>query len=246
MKTSLSLGIQRIVATAMALIVVDAASGENKAMAQGALVITIGRQANSAFAGRMQSRDDPTGSNAAVITVGRAIDMAASPLRFSRTIFSAPPPATVIAAVPGMAMPRMMAASRLSSPRLSSPRLSSMPISGILTSGFGMREHPLLGVWRPHLGVDLAAPVGTPIAATSDGIVTRSGWTGGYGLAVELDNGGGMQTRFGHMSRLNVVPGEQVHTGEVIGFVGSTGLSTGPHLHYEVRVNGRAINPLAN
>lgn len=241
MKTSLSLGIQRIVATAMALIVVDAASGENKAMAQGALIITIGRQANSAFAGRMQSRDDPTSSNAAVITVGRAIDMAASPLRFSRAIFSAPAPVAVLAAAPGMAMPRMMGALRLSS-----HSLSSMPLSGVLTSGFGMREHPLLGVWRPHLGVDLAAPMGTPIAATSDGIVTRSGWTGGYGLAVELDNGGGVQTRFGHMSRLNVVPGEQVHTGEVIGFVGSTGLSTGPHLHYEVRVNGRAINPLAN
>jgi len=219
----------------MALVLVNAASGESKAMAQGALVITFARQANSATARRAQSYIDASGSDAAVIVVSRTVDMAASPVRYSRSVFSAPPP-KLIAAVPGKAMPGMMTA----------PRLSSLPISGILTSGFGMREHPLLGIWRPHLGVDLAAPMGTPIEATSDGIVTRSGWTGGYGLAVELNNGGGMQTRFGHMSRLNVIAGEQVHMGEVIGFVGSTGLSTGPHLHYEVRVNGRAINPLAN
>src|SRR5579863_1021074 len=222
-------------AMALALLLVEAASGESKAMAQGALVITIARQANSASAARAQFHGDLTGSNAAVITVTRAVDMAAGPVRFSRTVFSAPPPPIVVAA-PGMAMPRMMTA----------PRLSSLPISGILTSGFGMREHPLLGVWRPHLGVDLAAPMGTPIEATSDGVVTKSGWSGGYGLAVELNNGGGVQTRFGHMSRLNVLSGEQVHMGEVIGFVGSTGLSTGPHVHYEVRVNGRAINPLSN
>jgi murein DD-endopeptidase MepM/ murein hydrolase activator NlpD len=215
----------------MALVLVGAASGESQALAQGALVITIARQVNSASAGRLQSQIDPTGSNSAVITLSRAVDMAPGPVRFSRTIFSAPAPANVISAMPGMMTP---------------PRLPSLPIAGILTSGFGMREHPLLGGWRPHLGVDLAAPVGTPIAATSDGIVIRSGWSGGYGLSVELNNGGGVQTRFGHMSRLNVVSGEQVHKGEIIGFVGSTGLSTGPHLHYEVRVNGRATDPLAN
>ncbi|WP_255326192.1 M23 family metallopeptidase [Sphingobium sp. EM0848] len=112
-----------------------------------------------------------------------------------------------------------------------------------LTSDFGMRAHPLLGGFRPHLGVDLAAPAGAPITAMSDGLVSWSGWRGGYGLFVALDHGNGIQTRYGHMSRINVVPGQQVHRGDTIGYVGSTGLSTGPHLHYEMRVNGQPVNP---
>ena len=112
-----------------------------------------------------------------------------------------------------------------------------------LTSDFGMRAHPLLGGFRPHLGVDLAAPAGSPIKAMSDGLVSWSGWRGGYGLFVALDHGNGVQTRYGHMSRINVMSGQQVHRGDTIGYVGSTGLSTGPHLHYEMRVNGQAVNP---
>lgn len=122
---------------------------------------------------------------------------------------------------------------------------SQLPLRGAsLTSSFGMRRHPLLGGFRAHGGVDLAAPTGTPIVAPSDGVVGTADWRGGYGLAVTLEHGGGVQTRYGHMSRLNVAPGQRVRKGEVIGFVGSTGRSTGPHLHYELRVNGQAVNPL--
>ena len=121
-----------------------------------------------------------------------------------------------------------------------------MPVvNGVLTSRFGMRRHPTLGGFRAHAGVDLAAPAGSPITATADGEVTTAGWSGGYGLLVALDHGGGRQTRYGHMSRLNVAVGQQVRQGDVIGFVGSTGRSTGPHVHYETRVNGRAVDPFS-
>lgn len=113
-----------------------------------------------------------------------------------------------------------------------------------MTSSFGMRDHPILGGRRAHKGVDLAAPVGTPIYATADGKVSRASWFSGYGLFVSLEHGGDMQTRYGHMSRLNVAEGQIVHKGDVIGYVGSTGNSTGPHLHYEVRVDGTAVNPI--
>lgn len=113
-----------------------------------------------------------------------------------------------------------------------------------MTSGFGMREHPVLGGRRAHTGVDLAAPVGTPIHATADGVVSKASWFGGYGLFVSIEHGGALQTRYGHMSRLNVAEGQTVHKGDVIGFVGSTGRSTGPHVHYEVRVDGAAVNPV--
>lgn len=112
---------------------------------------------------------------------------------------------------------------------------SSMPVaSSFMTSGFGMREHPLLGGWRAHTGIDLAAPIGSPIRATADGLVSRADWFGGYGLFVSLEHGGGVQTRYGHMARMNVQEGQHVRKGDVIGYVGSTGRSTGPHLHYEI------------
>jgi murein DD-endopeptidase MepM/ murein hydrolase activator NlpD len=115
---------------------------------------------------------------------------------------------------------------------------------GALTSGFGMRLHPLLGVERPHLGVDLAARTGTPVYATADGVVGMAGARGGYGLSIALEHAAGMETRYGHLSRLNVTAGQRVRKGDLIGFVGSTGLSTGPHLHYETRLNGRPVNPM--
>lgn len=122
---------------------------------------------------------------------------------------------------------------------------SQLPLNAAaLTSGFGHRRHPLLGGMRVHSGIDLAAPVGTPVFATSDGTVNTAGWGGGYGLLVALDHAGAMQTRYGHLSQIAVAPGQQVRKGEIVGFVGSTGMSTGPHLHYEVRVNGRAVNPM--
>jgi len=123
---------------------------------------------------------------------------------------------------------------------------SGMPVETTrLSSGFGMRVHPVLGGRRAHKGIDLPAPTGTPIHATADGTVAMADWFSGYGLYVQLEHGGAMETRYGHMSRIAVAAGQTVHKGDVIGYVGSTGRSTGPHLHYEVRVNGEAVNPAA-
>lgn len=123
---------------------------------------------------------------------------------------------------------------------------AGMPLSHArLTSDFGLRHHPILGGMRNHTGVDLAAPFATPIHATGDGIVTRASWAGGYGLLVAIKHKDGVVTRYGHMSRLAVEPGQRVSQNTVIGYVGSTGRSTGPHVHYEVLVKGRAVDPLA-
>jgi len=122
---------------------------------------------------------------------------------------------------------------------------SLVPVDGVkLTSDYGMRWHPVLGGRRQHKGVDLAAPIGTPIHAAADGMVERADWFSGYGLYVAIEHGGEIETRYGHMSRLNVAAGQMVHKGDIIGYVGTTGRSTGPHLHYEVRVAGEAVNPM--
>lgn len=122
---------------------------------------------------------------------------------------------------------------------------SRMPVdTAAFSSSFGMRTHPVLGGRRAHKGVDLAMPTGSPIYATADGVVSRADWFSGYGLYVAIEHGGELQTRYGHMSRLNVAAGQQVKKGDIIGYVGSTGRSTGPHLHYEVRVAGAAVNPV--
>lgn len=114
-----------------------------------------------------------------------------------------------------------------------------------LTSGFGGRRHPVLGSMRMHKGVDYAAATGTPIMAAGDARVKSVGWQGGYGKTVELDHGQGRTTLYAHMSRFaNIRPGQQIAQGTVIGYVGSTGMSTGPHLHYEFRINGVHVNPL--
>nr|WP_243415218.1 M23 family metallopeptidase [Altererythrobacter segetis] len=118
-----------------------------------------------------------------------------------------------------------------------------LPLAGRLSSTYGLRTHPILGGQRWHRGVDLAAPAGTPIRATSDGTVRKADWSGGYGLMVELDAGGGVQTLYGHMSRVAVSAGQTVRKGDVLGYVGSTGLSTGPHVHYEVRRDGHPVDP---
>lgn len=118
-----------------------------------------------------------------------------------------------------------------------------LPLHGRLTSGFGARFHPILGYRRFHDGLDLAAPAGTPIAAAADGKVVSAGWRGGYGEQVEIAHSGGLETRYGHMSRIAARIGQVVRKGEVIGWVGSTGLSTGPHVHFEVMKGGRPVNP---
>lgn len=117
------------------------------------------------------------------------------------------------------------------------------PVRGRLTSGFGLRMHPILGYARFHRGLDIGAPSGTPIVAAIDGIVSRAGWAGGYGNQVRLDHAGGIGTSYSHMSRIAVAPGIRVRQGQIIGYVGSTGLSTGPHLHYEMYRAGQVIDP---
>ncbi|XWN32747.1 MAG: LysM peptidoglycan-binding domain-containing M23 family metallopeptidase [Devosia sp.] len=117
---------------------------------------------------------------------------------------------------------------------------------GVFRSGFGMRRHPILRRRRMHKGVDWAAPRGTPIYAAGDGVVKQAGWRAGYGRWVSLRHKNGYETGYAHQSRIakGIRPGVRVKQGQVIGYVGSTGFSTGPHLHYEVRVNGRHVNPL--
>jgi len=119
----------------------------------------------------------------------------------------------------------------------------TVPVNGRKTSGFGMRLHPLLGYSRMHQGTDYGAVYGTPIHAATDGIVTYAGWHGGHGNMVKINHAGGLGTGYAHMSRMAVAPGARVSQGQVIGYVGSTGLSTGPHLHFEVYRNGVAVNP---
>lgn len=118
-----------------------------------------------------------------------------------------------------------------------------MPVAGRQTSPFGYRVHPILGYRKLHTGIDYGAPTGTPIVASATGTVQSAGWDGGYGRAVRLNHGGGILTLYGHMSRTAVAPGQRVAAGQVIGYVGSTGMSTGPHLHYEVHRNGQRIDP---
>lgn len=172
-----------------------------------------------------ESRSSAAVSQIPAISFGRALDLVGRPVA-----------------------PSFMASVGLKSDVAANMRFARLP-AGLpvaatsFTSSFGSRFHPLLGFRRVHAGLDLAAVTGTPVVATSAGIVSEAQWSGGYGLLVVIDHGGGVQTRYGHMSRLAVASGARVGRNEVIGYVGSTGLSTGPHLHYEVRVNGVAIDP---
>ena len=113
------------------------------------------------------------------------------------------------------------------------------------SSGFGYRNAPTRGASRNHKGIDIPGPVGTPIYATADGMIGRAQWVSGYGKYVEIEHGNAVQTRYGHLSAMNVVPGQRIRKGDVLGYMGSTGRSTGSHLHYEVRIAGEAINPTA-
>jgi murein DD-endopeptidase MepM/ murein hydrolase activator NlpD len=113
-----------------------------------------------------------------------------------------------------------------------------------LSSGFGVRSDPFRGGAAMHAGVDMPGPIGTPIYATADGYVGRAGWANGYGNLVELEHGKGLETRYGHLSAILVQPGQRVRRGDLIARMGSTGRSTGSHLHYEVRMDGHAINPI--
>ena len=120
-----------------------------------------------------------------------------------------------------------------------------VPVAGRVTSGFGSRVHPISGRVRMHTGVDFGASTGTPILAADSGVVVSAGWRNGYGNTVLIDHGNGLATLYGHQSRLAVRAGQSVAQGDVIGYVGSTGNSTGPHLHFEVRKGGTPVNPMS-
>jgi murein DD-endopeptidase MepM/ murein hydrolase activator NlpD len=112
-----------------------------------------------------------------------------------------------------------------------------------LSSGFGVRSDPFLGRPAMHTGLDFRSSTGDPVRATANGTVESAGWSGGYGKMVEVDHGNGFATRYGHMSEIEVKVGQQIKIGQIIGRVGSTGRSTGPHLHYETRIDGDAVDP---
>lgn len=117
------------------------------------------------------------------------------------------------------------------------------PVAGPITSPYGMRKHPITGKYSMHTGLDIGAATGTPIQVVKSGRVTFAGWNGGYGNYVVVDHGNGLQTAYAHLSKINVSVGQQISARQVIGKVGSTGMSTGPHLHFEVKKNGNFVNP---
>lgn len=217
-------------------------------------LVSRGVAAHEPIQNRDGSLEPITSPNSVIarVIVSRAADYVGAPVYFSRSRAAG---SAGVVQVSSRQLPIGAIFSIALRPRLTQPLVnllallpgsmpSLMPVAArAMTSGFGWRQHPVLGTWRAHSGVDLAAPFGTPIVATGDGVVNTADWQGGYGLLVALDHGKGLQTRYGHMSQLNVAQGQQIHKGDVIGYVGSTGLSTGPHLHYEIRLNGQAINP---
>lgn len=118
------------------------------------------------------------------------------------------------------------------------------PVHGAVNSGFGVRPDPFTGLPAYHEGVDISTPRSEPVLATADGIVLRSGWAGEYGKAIAIAHGDRYETLYGHLEETLVTEGQKVHRGDRVGLVGSTGRSTAPHLHYEVHVDGHAVNPL--
>lgn len=117
------------------------------------------------------------------------------------------------------------------------------PVTGRLMSGFGGRSDPFSGEGAHHSGLDIDAPIGTPVKVAADGVVMSAGWNGGYGRCVIVDHGNGYQTWYGHLSKIDVIEGQEIRQGEILGKVGMTGRATGPHLHYEVRIHSTPVNP---
>lgn len=171
--------------------------------------------------------DAPTSS----VTFGRGLDLQGTPIR----LVGARP-----AARRGSGLARNPAAS---GPVIGTPSGSPVRFNSI-SSGFGSRWHPVYGGTRFHAGIDMIAPYGSPVVATAAGIVATAGSCGGYGLCVAIDHGGGVVTIYGHLSRIDVSAGTNIARGQELGLVGSTGVSTGPHLHYEIRRGGQPLNPL--
>lgn len=120
---------------------------------------------------------------------------------------------------------------------------STWPVRGWVTSRFGTRISPFSGIEKPHEGIDIAAQTGTPVVSAADGVVIKAGFMTGYGNLIEISHGYGLRTLYAHNSRINVKAGQRVHRGDVIAYAGDSGSSTGPHLHYEVKMNGIPVNP---
>ena len=161
------------------------------------------------------------------VRFGRALDLEGTPITFGNKV-------------------SRLAGSRFTSGLNGGPPVmpSGSPLRyASITSGYGSRWHPIYGAVRFHAGVDLAAPYGTPVYATSSGLIIVAGSCGGYGQCVAIDHGGGVVTVYGHLSRVDVYAGRRIGSGQELGLVGSTGVSTGPHLHYEIRINGSPVNP---
>ncbi len=135
------------------------------------------------------------------------------------------------------------AAAAATAARGSRPGRLVRPVPGAIESGFGLRVHPIFGTTRMHNGLDMHGDFGVPIKAAASGTVIFAGVKGGFGNTVMIDHGGGMVTLYAHQSKLGVKTGQRVKAGEVIGWIGSSGLSTGPHLHFEVRINGSPVDP---
>ena len=174
-------------------------------------------------------------SAAAAVDVSDAVEEAHSPLGNGdaqfRQLFASWQTLDIERSEPTVALPTVSVPSRMP---LEQARVSS---------SYGMRDHPVLRKRARHNGIDLAAPSGTPIYATADGIVERANYFGSYGNYIQIGHGNAIETRFAHLSRIVVKDGAQVRKGDLIGFVGSTGRSTGPHLHYEVRIDGNPVDP---
>jgi len=145
---------------------------------------------------------------------------------------------------PSKPAPKPSSGSKPSSVGAKSSKGFIRPVSGRITSKFGMRFHPVLKYSRLHTGVDFGVPTGTPVYAVQSGTVVMAGWKGGYGYTVVINHGNGIATLYAHNSRIPVRAGQHVKQGQPIAYSGSTGLSTGPHLHFEVRVNGTPVDPL--
>jgi murein DD-endopeptidase MepM/ murein hydrolase activator NlpD len=233
------MGRSRLAFTGLA---VSAALGAASARAGESGIEVMSEQLRSAPLAAASGLADADFVEPARITFGRAADIAGVPVDYSR-YRPRPKPGAAEAAGKGG---KGGAGGKALVPAGPFVWPSRLPLgSAALTSRFGGRYHPILGGWRQHSGVDLAAATGTPVTAPSPGVVVAAQWWGGYGLFVAVDHGKGVQTRYGHLSQLAVYPGQQVTIGQVLGYVGSTGNSTGPHLHYEMRLNGQPLDPLA-
>lgn len=149
--------------------------------------------------------------------------------------------------VPALGRSRTMSVTAMmSSTAAASANMPSIwPVAGIMRGGVGVRRNPFGGMsFEFHKGQDISAPTGTSVIATADGVVVTAGWQRGYGRVVYVDHGNGISTRYGHLSRIDVAVGQIIKRGEQLGLVGSSGRSTAPHLHYEVRINGAPANPV--